>query len=127
MKRLRKKYLPKPVTVKIQFDVGIPANSEFTIDVEPDENYWFKIRYFRLITPPEVEANIILSTDYGDTTLLATNQDENQDEIYDASDWGDTGFFYLRKFSLYAKTKTTTTDTREVILEYCGVQETPYL
>lgn len=125
--RLRKKYLPKPTIVGIQIDTGTPANSEFISDIEPDNGYWFKIRYFRLITPPEVEANITLSTDYGDTPLLATNQDENQDKTYSVSDWDNDGFFYLKKFSLYAKTKTTTTGAREVILEFCGVQETPYL
>lgn len=125
--RLRKKYLPKPTTLKIQIDSGTPAGKEFTENAKPDDGYWFKIRYFKLTTPPEVEANIIISTDYGDTPLLAINQDENTTEVYDASDWDSDGFFYLKKITLYAKTKTTTTDVREVALEYCGVQETPYV
>lgn len=125
--KMNKKYLSKPTTTSITLQNGTAAGYETSAEVTPDTGYYFKIRYFRLITPPEVEANIIVETDAGQFTLLATNQDENLDEVYDASDWDDSKFFYIKKFYLTVKTKTTLTADRTVQLEYCGVQETPYL
>jgi len=47
--------------------------------------------------------------------------------VYDHSDFDNEEMFYLDSFALYAKTTTDTTDFRDVVLEYDGVMEVPYL
>lgn len=125
--RRYKYYIPKGSQVIVEFNSGVAAETEARVDVNPKEGYKFKIKYFKLTTPPEVEANIILVTDNGEQTLLASNQPENTTEIYDYSDFYDEEMFYINSFALYVKTTVDTTAVRDVVLEYGGVMEIPYL
>ena len=72
------------------------------------------------MTPPEVVANLsAMFLDGSEDFLLASEQDENTDEVYDLSDW-DRDFLLLRRLTLYARTKTTTTGERTVTLTLSG-------
>jgi len=118
------KIIPKGSKVEIQVDSGVSAGTEFSSTQEPDEGYKFCISYFKLTVPEEVEANVIVETEKGETVLLSENV-TNDTVIIDASDF--RGLDYLDSFTLYVKTTTTTTDTRTVTLEYGGKQVIPYI
>ena len=118
------KIIPKDSKVEITIDAGVGEGEEFSSPQEPDEGYKFCISYFKLTVPEEVEANVIVATEKGETALLSENV-TNDAVIIDASDFG--GLDYLSSFTLYAKTTTTTTDARTVTLEYGGKQVIPYL
>ena len=118
------KILPKDSKVEITIDAGVSEGEEFSSPQEPDEGYKFCIAYFKLTVPEEVEANVIVATEKGETALLSENV-TNDTVIIDASDFG--GLDYLSSFTLYAKTTTTTTDARTVTLEYGGKQVIPYI
>ena len=118
------KIIPKDSKVEITIDAGVGEGEEFSSPQEPDEGYKFCISYFKLTVPEEVEANVIVATEKGETALLSENV-TNDTVIIDASDFG--GLDYLSSFTLYAKTTTTTTDARTVILEYGGKQVIPYI
>ena len=118
----RKKYLPNPTRVQITIPSGTPQGVEFTSEVLPDEGYIFNIRYFRLITPPEVEATFVLVNQSGESVLIPDYQPENTIEVYDYSDY-DNEFFKCEKILLSAKTTTTTTSDRVVTLEFSGNQQ----
>ena len=60
MNRRYKQYIPKGSKVIIEFSGGVSSDTEARADVSPNEGYKFKIKYFKLTTPPEVEANIII-------------------------------------------------------------------
>jgi len=118
------KIIPKDSKVEITIDAGVGEGEEFSSPQEPDEGYKFCISYFKLTVPEEVEANVIVATEKGETALLSENV-TNDTVIIDASDFG--GLDYLSSFTLYAKTTATTTDARTVTLEYGGKQVIPYL
>ena len=118
------KIIPKDSKVEITIDAGVSEGEEFSSPQEPDEGYKFCIAYFKLTVPQEVEANVIVKTEKGETALLNENV-TNDTVVIDASDF--RGLGYLDSFTLYAKTTTTTTDARTVILEYGGKQVIPYL
>ena len=115
------RYLSKGQTVSLVFPSGTPKGTECFVEVTPPKRYCFAIRYFKLTTPPEVEANILVTCmDNVEIRLLAENQAENlTDQLYDASDW-DVDFLYLKKYRLYAITITDTTADRELILKWSG-------
>ena len=127
MNRRYKYYIPKGTQVTLEFSNGVVSGAEARLDVYPKTGYKFKIKYFKLTTPPEVEANIILVNDKGEQILLAIPQDEDTVEVYDYSDFDDEEMFYLNSFALYAKAKTNITANRDVVLEFGGVMEIPYL
>jgi len=116
--------IPKGSKVEIEIDPGVSAGTEFSSTQEPDDGYKFCISYFKLTVPDEVEANVIVKTEKGESALLSENV-TNDTVIIDASDF--RGLDYLDSFTLYAKTTTTTTDTRTVTLEYGGKQVIPYI
>ena len=118
------KILPKDSKVEIQVDSGVSAGTEYSSVQEPDSGYKFCISYFKLTVPEEVEANVIVQTEKGETTLLSENV-TNDTVIIDASDFA--GLDYLSSFTLYVKVTTDTTDTRTVTLEYGGKQVIPYI
>lgn len=118
------KIIPKGSKVEIEVDPGISADTEFSSTQEPDDGYKFYISYFKLTVPEEVEANVIVKTEKGETVLLSENV-TNDTVIIDASDF--RGLDYLDSFTLYVKTTATTTDTRTVTLEYGGKQVIPYI
>jgi len=118
---LDKKYIPKGSKAVVSF-YNVGEGSEKTYTVLPDPGYIFKIKYFRLITPLNVSANIELLTETGSTMLLSEWQGPNNDIIYDASDWEDEGFFNLTGFILHAKT-VGDVFSADVILEYGGIQK----
>ena len=118
------KIIPKGSKVEIQVDSGVSAGTEFSSTQEPDDGYKFCISYFKLTVPEEVEANVIVETEKGETVLLSENV-TNDTVVIDASDF--RGLDYLDSFTLYVKTTTTTTDTRTVTLEYSGKQVIPYI
>jgi len=115
------RYLPKDQSVTVEFASGTPAGTEkYSSDVTPPEGYCFAIRYFRLITPQEVEANILVTgMDGEETKLLSENQSPSSNVLYDASDW-DADFLFVKKFRVYAKATTDTTDVRTVTVKYSG-------
>lgn len=126
--RQPRRYLQYENAVSLTIPSGTPANTEFLLEVIPDTPYWFGIRYFKLTTPLEVQANIKAQhPDAKEDFLLHPHQDENQtDVIYDSSNWG-VKELILRKFYLYAVTKVETTADREVILKFCGnYKKKPY-
>ena len=116
--------IPKGSKIGIGIDPGVSAGTEFTAPREPDKGYKFCISYFKLTVPEEVEANVIVQTEKGETTLLSENV-TNDTVIIDASDFA--GLDYLSSFTLYVKVTTDTTDTRTVTLEYGGKQVIPYI
>jgi len=118
------KIIPRGSKVEITIDAGIDAEQEFSSIQEPDDGYKFYISYFKLTVPDEVEANVIVETEKGETVLLAENV-TNDTVIIDSSDF--MGLGYLNSFTLYVKTITTTTEPRTVTLEYGGRQVIPYL
>ncbi|MHA1664271.1 MAG: hypothetical protein ACTSVW_00345, partial [Candidatus Njordarchaeales archaeon] len=106
--------------ISVTIDPNTPEDSEFWVEVTAPTGYKFKIRTLRLITPKEVSANIVVDTRR--TTgleLLTTNQPAEKDRLYDTiAIWGDE--IVCSKISLYAKTTTLTTASRQVKLEYSG-------
>jgi len=115
------RYFPKEQSVSITFTAGTPAGTEGLVEVAPPAGYLFAIRYFKLTTPPEVRANVLLTgLDGFETKMLAEDQDENlADQLYDASDWEDQ-CFYLQRVRLYAVTKAVTTADRSCVLKWSG-------
>ena len=122
------KYLPKEQAVSVVVPSGTEAGTELRREVTPPEGHIFLIKYFKLTTPPEVEGNILVTTIDGEEVKLINrldnpptyNQPENEtDTLYDASDWGVMAFI-VKKVTLLAHVKTTTTADREVVLKWCG-------
>ena len=118
------KIIPKDSKVEIVVDSGIAAGTEFSSTQEPDEGYKFCISYFTLSVPEEVEANVIVATEKGETVLLSENV-TNTTVTIDASDFG--GLDYLNSFTLYVKVVSDTTAQRTVTLKYGGKQVIPYI
>ena len=129
--RVTDRYLPKDSQITVTFPTNTPKDTEAYVEVTPPTGYLFKIRYFIITTPLEVQANVLLTgIDGTETRMLKDNQAENlTDQLYDVGDW-DSEAFFLQKFRLYVivtgydpttdTTNPVTTADRQVILKYSG-------
>jgi len=115
-------YLPNPAKVEIVVQNGAPQGAEYISEITPKDGYVFNIKYFRLTTPPEVEASVIIYNESGESVLMPSPLGENTSEHHDYSDYSDD-FLRCNKVRVSAKTLSSTTDDRVVILEYSGNQE----
>jgi hypothetical protein len=112
--------LTKESVISITFSAGSPPGTEVTLEVYPPVNT-FAIKYFRLVTPLDVEANIsVVTLDGEEVALLSSNQPENTEEVYSADDWG-LGLIHAKVVKLYAKTIRDITIDRVVELGFSGV------
>lgn len=117
--------LPRGSEVVINIDPSVQVGTEFSSKQTPGlSGYKFSISYFKLIVPGGVLANIIVETDKGSTTLLASNV-SNDTIIIDASDFN--GLDYLNSFTLYAQVAEQLATTTNVVLEYGGKIVVPYV
>jgi hypothetical protein len=107
------------------------------VEILPPDGYIFKIKWFKLTTPLEVQGNILVTGQDGEETRLLNredtttgNQPENlTDELYDSSDW-DAEALFLQKFRLYGivtgydpttgTTSLVTTADRQLVLKFSG-------
>ena len=113
--------IPKEAQIEITIPADTPKDVEFMFQVKPDTGQAMIVTYFELTTPPEVEGNIILETGQGYSILAEPNQIPNTSEFYDPSDYG-LEHFYVKAFTLYAKTQTQTTDDRTITLKFRGIR-----
>lgn len=118
-----KKYIPKGTKSVIVLGIGLPNDVEIISEIEPDDGYVFDIEYFKVTTPADAEANIILITSGGENVLLAENQGPNQEVIYDASDFEGVSFSQIEMIKFYVKTTSIITAEEEVTFEFAGLQE----
>lgn len=118
-----KKYIPKGTKSVIVLGVGLPVNVEIMSEIEPDDGYVFDIEYFKVTTPADAEANIILVTSGLENVLLAENQGPNQEVIYDASDFEGVSFSQIEMIKFYVKTTNIITAEEKVVFEFSGLQE----
>jgi len=119
--RPARRYLSKEQEASLTLTSGTPKDTETFVEITPPDGYMFAIRYFKLTTPLEAKANMLVTGLVGEEVrLLKDDQSENlTDMLYDASDWSPR-FFFLRKFRLYAITTSVTTADRVVMLKYSG-------
>lgn len=112
------KPIPKGSSVAVVIPSGTAAGQEFSPTAEPDDGYVFDITYMKLTVPDGIEANVIVTTDEGDTSLLANNA--TSDTVIDASDFG--GLSGIKKITLYAKVVTPPSSDVTPTLEFGGKQ-----
>lgn len=113
--------IPKEAQVEITIPAGTTQSVEFMFQVKADTGQVMVIEYFQLETPPEVEGNVILETEQGYSLLIVPNQTPNTTEFYDPSDYG-LEHFYVKSFTLYARTIVDTTDDRTITLKFRGIR-----
>jgi len=114
------RYLSKDVSLVATLVEGTPEGAEVLVESTPPPGHLLAIRYFRLRTPPEVAANILVTgADWHETKLLAEDQGEDLDVVYDASDW-DADFVVATRVRLYARALVRTTSDRTASLSFCG-------
>jgi hypothetical protein len=112
-------YLSREVEVDVTFPAGTPPGTEAILEVYPPDGM-FAIRFFRLKTPLDVEANIVVVLGDGlEVVLLGRNQDEGVEEVYSADDWS-TSYIYARAVKLYAVAKRDVSVDRTVTLSFTG-------
>lgn len=112
------KPIPKGSYVAVVIPTGTAVGQEFNATVEPDEGYLLDISYLRLEVPPDVEANVLVTTDEGETPLLADNTSSSV--LLDASDFGGLGG--ISKVTLYVKVLQSPSEDVMAKLEYGGRQ-----
>jgi hypothetical protein len=121
--RVTDQYLPKESQVFATVPTNTPKDTEVYMVVTPPTDYIFKIRYFKLTTPLEVQGNILgTGIDGSQVRLLRDNQAEGlTDQLYDSSDW-DSEAFFLQQFTLYGivTADPVTTADRQLILKFSG-------
>jgi len=115
-----------PQTHEITIPAYTDANSIFEIEIQPPFGYGLALDRFKISTPAEVQANVVVVGKGNREIYLITNwQDENLADVeYRASEWNRKRLL-VYSMRLVAKTKTMTTADRTVSFEWWGAHVKP--
>lgn len=118
------KIIPLDSTVQIDIPSGTKAGVETVVEVLPDEGFLFNFSKIELTVPDDIEANLILTTEKGDTVLFKENITNTTKTVY-SSDVG--GLCFISKVSIYVKVTSDLTESKTVLFKYNGKQVIPFL
>jgi len=123
-------YKPLPIGsyVELTFASGTPINTSGTRVISLDDGYdHFHFTWFRLTTPPEAKAKIIISDtsnpvdSYEEGNIIYEQDPNKPDELIDCSEFDPKhGYLVCDKVWLYGETTANTTADRQIILKYAG-------
>jgi hypothetical protein len=104
-----------PSTLTIMYDVNIPAGTLARAEMSFTTGL-FQPHLFKLEADPEVQGEVYILQDSSEVKLLEIDEDSavevDVDEEY--------GELLTTMLILKGVTKTTTTDTRKIVLQYTG-------